>query len=256
MAKEAALKALELDETLGEAHASLASILIRYEWNWEDSEKEYKRALELNPGYATAHHWYAMYFMYATRFDEAIEEIKQAHELNPLSPMINANYGMILFYAGFEDMAIDKLKKAVELDPELPYAHLQLAGAYFQKGMLEEGLAEIEKERQICERSNPGVEAFLAAFVARIGKKDEARRRLNRLLQISVKTYVSPYAIARIYFALEENDEGFKWLQKAYEECDHWLCFLKAHPQRGSFTSDPRFGAMLKKIGLDRQGKK
>ncbi|RJP25770.1 MAG: hypothetical protein C4520_01755 [Candidatus Abyssobacteria bacterium SURF_5] len=249
-AKEAALKALELDETLGEAHASLASILIRYEWNWEDSQKEYRRALELNPGYATAHHWYAMYFMYAARFDEAIEEIKQAHELNPLSPMINANFGMILFYAGFEDMAIDKFKRAIELDPTLPYAHMQLAGAYFQKGMLQEGLAEIEKEKRICENRNPGAEAFLASFVARIGMKDEAVRILRRLLETSKRMYVSPYAIARIYSALGENDEAFKWLQKAYEECDHWLCFLKVHPNSDSFSSDPRFSAMLRKIGL------
>jgi serine/threonine protein kinase/Tfp pilus assembly protein PilF len=252
LAKEAALKALELDDTLGEAHTSLASILIRYEWNWQDSEKEYKRALELNPGYATAHHWYAMYLMYATRFSEAIEEIKQAHELNPLSPMINETFGQILFYAGFEDMAIDKFKRAIELDTVLPYAHLQLAGAYFQKGMLEEGLAEIEKERQICEGRNPTVEAFLASFVARIGMKDEAVRTLRRLLNLSKKTYVSPYAIARIYLALEENDEGFKWLQKAYEECDHWLCFLKVHPVRESFSSDSRFSDMLKKIGFEK----
>jgi serine/threonine protein kinase len=252
LAKEAALRAIELDDTLGEAHTSLASILIRYEWNWQDSEKEYKRALELNPGYATAHHWYAMYFMYATRFSEAIEEIKQAHELNPLSPMINETYGQILFYAGFEDTAIDKFKRAIELDAVLPYAHLQLAAAYFQKGMLEEGLAEIEKERQICEGRNPTVEAFLAAFVGRIGKQDEAVRTLRRLLDLSKKMYVSPYAIARIYLALEDNDEGFKWLQKAYEECDHWLCFLKVHPVRESFGSDPRFSEMLKKIGFER----
>jgi len=169
--------------------------------------------------------------------------------------MINANFGLILFYAGFEDMAIDKFKKAISLDPSLPYVHLQLAGAYFQKGMIEEGLAEIEKEREICEGRNPGVEAFLAAFIARIGKVEEARRRLHRLLQLSSKIYISPYAIARVYFALEENDEGFKWLQKAYEECDHWLCFLKVHPLRGSFSEDPRFAAMLKKIGLDSQPK-
>jgi tetratricopeptide (TPR) repeat protein len=255
-AKEAALKALELDETLGEAHSSLASILVRYEWNWEASEREHRRAIELNPGYATAHHFYAMYLMYSTRFREAIEEITKAHELDPLSPMINANFGQILDHAGRQDQAVEKLKKAIELDPILPYAHLQLGALYLQRELFETGLAEIEKEREISKDRNPTAEAFAGCIYALIGRRDEAKRMLEGLLQRSRKEYVSPYALARLYLSLGESDEGYRWLDKAYEECDHWLCFLKVHYPTGHSTehirSDPRFVTMLRKIGLDR----
>jgi TolB-like protein/Flp pilus assembly protein TadD len=251
-AKEAVLKALEIDETLGEAHTSLASILVRYEWNWEHSEREHKRAIELNPGYATARHWYAMYLMYLTRFDEAIEEITKAHALDPLSVIINANFGQILAHAGQYGQAMERFKRAIEMDPNLPYAHLQLGGLYFQKGMLEEGVAEIEREREISEGRNPIIEAFIGGIYALMGERDESRKVLDSLLQRSEKEYVSPYALARSYFALGENDEGFRWLERAYEECDHWLCFLKVHQVMDSVSSDPRFAALLKKIGLEK----
>jgi len=251
-AKEAALKALELDETLGEAHSSLASILVRYEWNWEESEKEHKRAIELNPGNATAHHWYAMYLMFLTRFDEAIREITKAQELDPLSPMTNANFGQIMDHAGYHDQAIEKFKRAIKLDPGLPYAHLQLGALFLQKELYKDGVAEIEEEKNISKGRNPTAEAFAGCMWAVIGRQTEAKELLESLLERSTREYVSPYAVARLFLSLREYDEGFRWLEKAYNECDHWLCFLKVHYQRDDVNSDPRFMAMLKKIGLDK----
>lgn len=251
-AKEAALKALELDEALGEAHSSLASILVRYEWNWEASEKEHKRAIELNPGYATAHHWYAMYLMFLTRFDEAIREITKAQELDPLSPMTNANFGQIMDHAGYADYSMERFKRAIELDPNLPYAHLQLGALYLQKGLFEEAVNEIERERAISKGRNPTSEAFAGCLYAIIGRETEARKILGSLLQRAAEQYVSPYALARLYLQLNEYDQGFEWLDRAYRECDHWLCFLKVHYQRETIRFDPRFIAMLEKIGLDK----
>jgi serine/threonine protein kinase/Flp pilus assembly protein TadD len=251
-AKEAALKALELDETLGEAHTSLASILVRYEWNWEESEKEHKRAIELNPGYAPAHHFYAMYLMFLGRFQEAIHEIAEAQELDPLSPMVMANFGQILDHAGHTDQAIEKLRKAVSMNPTLPYAHCQLGALHLQNGMSEDGMKEIEKEREISRGRNPVIEAFIGVAYAHLGRIDYAREILESLLHRSKQIYVSPYALARLYLTLGENDEGFSWLDKAYEECDHWLCFLKVHMAHGNTSSDPRYSAMLRKIGLEK----
>jgi serine/threonine-protein kinase len=251
-AKEAALKALEIDETLGEAHSSLASILVRYEWNWEYSEREHRRAIELSPGYATAHHWYAMYLLYLTRYYEAIKEIAKAHELDPLSAMINANFGQILAQAGHLDQAKERFKMAIEMDPRLPYAHLQLGRLYFQEGSLEEGMAEIQKEKEVSEGRNPVAEAFIGCIYAIAGNGSKAQRVLDDLLERSKQMYVSPYAFASMYFALEQNDTGFEWLEKAYEERDHWLCFLKVHSVPDSARSDPRFTAMIRKIGLER----
>jgi tetratricopeptide (TPR) repeat protein len=193
-----------------------------------------------------------MYLMYAGRFHEPVQEIAKAHGLDPLSPMINANFGQILNYAGDHERATEMFKKAIELDPNLPYAHLHLGGQYLERGLIEEGMVELKKEIKISGKRNPAAKAFVGCVYALIGKVDVVREILEDVLRRSKKEYVSPYAIARLYFSLEDDDEGFKWLDRAYEESDHWLSFLKIHMSEETIGSDPRFAAMLKKIGLEK----
>jgi len=165
-AKAAALKALEIDNNLGKAHASLANIK-NDNWDWEGAEKEYKRAIELDPGYATAHHWYALYLMYMARFDEAIEEIKRALELDPFSLVINRNVGQVYCYARQYGQAIEALKRTIEMDPNFAYAHSVLGMAYSQKSMYEEALAEFQKEK------DPSWKALTYVRMGRIGEAQD-----------------------------------------------------------------------------------
>jgi len=240
-AKELITKALELDNKLAEAHNTLAVVLSE-SLNWEEAEREFQRAIELNPGHATAHHWYALHLMYMARFDEAIEEIKRALELDPLSLVINRNVGQVCFFARQYDDAIEALKKTIEMDPNFPYAHFFLGAAYSQKSMYEEALAEFQKESNI---------AWIAITYVRMGKRGEAQNMLEELLVQSKKEYVSPFNIAVVYFVLGENDQGFKWLEKAYEE-GIGERLLKISPALDNVRSDPRYKTLLKKVGLDK----
>jgi len=241
-AKEAVLKALELDNTLAEAHASLAAILDDFDWEWEGAEKEYKRAIELNPGYATAHHWYAFHLKYMARHEEAIAEIKLAQELDPLSLRINANVGYLLYFARRYDEAIDALKKANEMDPNKSAGRGYLINVYLEKSMYDEAL------KLFPEKNN---QYSLGLTYAKMGKINEARQVLDYWIKRSKQEYVSSYNLARFYFALGENDQGFIWLDKAYEEHDSWMCYLKVEPQLDSVRSDPRFKVLLKKMNLE-----
>ena len=176
------------------------------------------------------------------RFDEAIEEIKRALELDPLSLVINRNVGQVCFFARQYDDAIEALKRIIEMDPNFPYAHFFLGAAYSQKSMYEEALAEFQKESNI---------AWTAITYVRMGKRGEAQNMLEELLVQSKKEYVSPFNIAVVYFVLGENDQGFKWLEKAYEERIGER-LLKISPALDSVRSDPRYKALLKKVGLDK----
>jgi len=250
-AEEAALKALEMDDTLAEAHASLAAIKDDYYWDWEGAEREYKQAIELNPGYATAHHWYALHLMYMARFDEAIVEIKRAHELDPLSLVINRNIGQVFCYAHQYEQAIEALQRTIEMNPDFSYAHYFLGLVCLEKSMYEEALEELHKEKELSRGWNKNLEAWIGIAYVRMGNRGEAKEVLDGLMERSKEEYVSPYNIAIIYFALGENDKGFEWLDKGYEERDHWLCYLKIDPPFDSVRSDPRFIALLKKMGLE-----
>jgi serine/threonine protein kinase/Tfp pilus assembly protein PilF len=249
-AERAAKKALEIDSSLAEAYATLAMINSTYYWDWIAAESDFRRAIELNPNYATAHHWYALTLMAMARFDEAIKEIKRAQELDPLSLVINRNVGTIFFRAGLYDQAIDNFRKTIEMDPNFSYAHGYLGLTYIQKSMYEEALAEMKKEKEISRR-NPRVEADLAFAFVKAGHKNEAKKILEEMLKGSEQAYVSPYYIGYIYIALEEDDQGFRWLNKAYEEKDSWLRYLKIEQAFDRVRSDPRFKELLKKIGLD-----
>jgi len=251
-AKAAAEKALEMDETLAEANASLGWISANYDWDWLAAESKYKRAIELNPSYATVHQWYAEYLSYMGRHDESIAEAKRAQELDPLSIIINNDLGQVLYYARQYDRAIEQLQKALELDPDFIIAHFFLAFLYAQKAMYGEAIAEVQKAMNLSGGGDLLMVAQLGTIYSSSGRRDEAKKVLDELYELSKQRYVSPFYIALIYVGLRQKNQAFEWLEKAYEERDHWLETLKVHPMLDSVRSDPRFTALLKKMGLEK----
>jgi TolB-like protein/Tfp pilus assembly protein PilF len=250
-AKEAALKALEIDNTLAEAHVSLGSIKWHADWDWEGAEREFMRAVELNPGYADAHFNYGYMLMHMARFEDAIREMKLALELDPLSLVINRNLGQLFYRARQYDQAIEILQKTLEMDPNFSNTHLYLGTTYLQKSMFEEAMAEFKKEKEIKKGVDLYADAMIMVTKALMGEKEEARRMLNDFKEQPKHVYINPYLFAFIYVALGEDDLGFKYLEKAYKEHDTYLRRLKVDELFDSIRSDPRFKALLKKMNLE-----
>jgi serine/threonine protein kinase/tetratricopeptide (TPR) repeat protein len=251
-AEEAAIKALEIDDTLSEAHTSMAAVLDNLGWNWEEAEKEYKRAIELNPGYAIAHHWYGLDLMFRGRFEEAIAEYERAIELDPFALIVRINLAQAFIYSRQCDQAIKVARKIIDVDPGYIWAHFELGDAYLQMSMYEEALAEFHMEKETPGSKGLYIDACIGLTLARMGKRAKAQKVLDDLLQQSKDMYVSSSALARLYFALGEIDKGFEYLKKAYDEHDFHLRYLRVDHNFGSARSDPRYTAMLKKMGLDK----
>ena len=248
-AEQAALKALELDEQLSEAHASLGVIKYEYNWDWPGADKEFKRALELRPNYATAHQWYGGYLVSVARFDEGIQEIKRAQELDPLSPIINASVGWFLYYARRYDQAIDEGRKAVALDNNSMMAHFFLGQTYLQKGSHADAITELQKAVSQSP-DEPQTLAVLAQAYSRAGKKGEAEKILLQILALSKRVYVPPYNIAEAYLAIEDRNHAFEWLEKAYSEHSPDLVGLKTEPRLDHVRADARFSDLVRRVGL------
>jgi TolB-like protein/DNA-binding winged helix-turn-helix (wHTH) protein/Tfp pilus assembly protein PilF len=246
-AKAAAIKALELDSTLGEAHNSLAFILDGFDWDLDSGGREFRRAIELNPGYATAHHWYAWHLSLLGRYDEAIVEMKKAENLDPLSLIINADLAELLVLAHSYDESIRQSRKTIEMDPNFALAHNQLAQAYFQKHMYDEAVAELQKAVQISGRSPTCVANLARAYVAS-GKQSEAIQLLSELKKRSSPGYSNAAEIAMIYASFGDMDQAMNWLEKGYEERFNPGVLLR--PGFDPLRSDPRFQSMLHRIGL------
>ena len=251
-ARAAVLKALEIDDALAEAHTSLARIKSSFDWDWPTAEEEFKRAIELNPNYATAHHLYGRHLMIMGRFDEATVEIGRASELDPLSLIINADLSAPLFFRRQYDGAIERLRKTLEMDSNFALAHARLAVAYEYKGMYEEAIAECKRMIELSGNSadNPSNLAALAILYAESGREDRARDILNRLKERSQRENVSPTEIAEIHAALGEIDQAFEWLEMAYQVRSTDLRFLKVSQSWDSLRSDPRFADLLRRVGL------
>jgi DNA-binding winged helix-turn-helix (wHTH) protein/TolB-like protein len=247
-AKEAAVKALEIDETLAEAHTSLAFIKFRWDWNRVDAEREFQEAIKLKPSYAPAHQWYSSYLVALERFDEAIAEAKRTQELEPLSFIASSHLGWILYLAGQNDRAIDQCTRILDLDPNFFPARRYRGLAYEQKGMYPEAIAEFQKGVKLS--GSPLMLALLGHAYAASGKKVEAQQVLSELQDLQGRRYVSPYTVAAIYAGLGEKDQAFKWLEKAYEERDIWLMNLKVDPVFSKLRSDRRFPDLLARTGL------
>jgi len=248
-AKAAALKAIEIDELLAEPHVSLGHVKFFYDRDWAGAEREFKRAIELNPNYPIAHHWYAIFLSTVpNRIPEALVEIRRAQELDPASLPINAWYGRILGVSGQLDQAIEQLKKTVELDRTFVIAHYRLGQAYAEKQMFNEAIDEFNTVLKLSDGKTLGLTG-LAYGYAVAGRRQEAEKTLNELLELSKHRYVSPGQIAIIYIALGEKDKAFERLEDAYKVYDLNIMRLKER-RFDPLRSDPRFDDLVKRVGI------
>ena len=251
-AKAAAVKALEIDETLAEAHTSLAFIKFRWDRDRVEAEREFLLAIKHKPTYAPAHQWYSSYLVALERFDEAIAEAKRTSELEPLSFTASSHLGWILYLSGRNDDAIAQCTRILSLDPTSFPARRYLGLAYEQKGMYPQAIDEFQKGLKIS--GSPLILALLGHAYAASGKTKEARQVISDLHDLSessvARRYVSPYTVAAIYAGLNDKDQSFKWLEQAYEERDVWLMNLKVDPVFARLRSDKRFQDLLTRAGL------
>src|ERR1700733_487214 len=249
-AKKAALKAIELDNSLAEPHASLAFIAETYDWDWPDAEREYKQALELNPSYAQAHNWYAGYLTYTGRFNEGIAEAVRARELDPLSlPLNNALAGRLLAGGRYNE-ALAQVQRTLELDEHFAPAHQTLGWMYLHSGKQKEAIREFQHalERSGVEDTDNQLDLGFACAIS--GQQEEARRILVKLEQMHQQGIAPSASVAILYGALGESDQAFAWLEKAYQERDPQLTYLKAGRRFEPMRKDPRFGQFVRRVGL------
>jgi DNA-binding winged helix-turn-helix (wHTH) protein/TolB-like protein/Tfp pilus assembly protein PilF len=247
-AKEAATKALEIDENSAEAHTSLAFIMFRWDWDRTATEREFQEAIKLKPAYAPAHQWYSSYLVAVERFDEAIAEAKRTEELEPLSFVGASHLGWIYYLAGKNDKAIEQCRKILELDPTSFPARRYLGLAYEAKGMYTEAIAEFQTGVKLS--GSPLMHALLGHAYAASGKTAEAKQVLTDLQQLQGQRYVSPYTVAAIHAGLGDDEQAFKWLERAVEERDIWLMNLKVDPVFAKLRSKRQFTDILARIRL------
>lgn len=248
-AKAVAQKAVELDDTLAEAHAALGIVSYFYDWKWQEADNEFKRALQLNPNSSDAHQWYAIMLIGVGRHSEAVAEIRRAREIDPLNLLINAQEVQVLFYARQTDQALASAQKALELDPNYWFVRLWASAAYAEKGMFAEAISEARAARQIRQVGSHAT-AFLAYALAKSGKKAEARAELDELLKLSKQRYVSSYNIALIYSGLGDHEQALAWLERGVDERDPKMVVLKVDPKLNDLHNDPQFQVLLRRVGL------
>jgi serine/threonine-protein kinase len=247
-AKAAAKRAVELDDTLAEAHTSLAFVMVQYDWDWRGAEREFKRALELNANYATAHQWYSEYLTSQGRHDEALAEIKRAQELDPLALITHAVEGRALYFKRQYDQAIEQCRKTLEMDAGFGPAYLFLGRAYLQKRNYDDAIAGFRKAHQ--RSAGTAILAELGHAYALAGQEAEARKILAELKAQANHRYVTAGRMALLAIALGDKDEAFKFLEQALEERSDVMVTLKVEPRYDSLRADPRFDKLLQRVGL------
>ncbi len=248
-AKAAAQRALEIDDLLGEAHASLGFAAMSFDWDWSAAEREFKRAIELNPAYATAHSWYAAYLFAMGRFEESIMEALRARELDPLSLMINAVLGIAFTFARRHDEAIEHLRKVLEMDPNFLFANTYILRPLIETGRIDEAIDIMRRVEPLAAEHGYTLAWFGCAY-ALVGQRDDALRILDRLDELARERYVPPLYRAFTLTGLGETDEMMDWMEKAYQKRDPMLIFLKTDLSFDRVRSNPRFKLLLKRIGL------
>ncbi|MFC1542131.1 hypothetical protein ACFL50_06765 [Candidatus Latescibacterota bacterium] len=249
-AKTAALEALELDQSLAEAHVSLGCIYAVYEHNWQKSQEHFRYALQLNPNLPMTHYWYAIWYLLPHKlYDYSLTEIKKALNLDPLSLVINTGIGWQLYFARKYDEAIPVLEKALELDQNFIFARDILGQVYAQQGMLSKAEKELEHTVKLSNRRALSL-SLLGYTYAKAGKLERAEEVVTELEALSKKRFVSRYDIALVFAGMNLNDQAFSWLEKAYTERNGWLVFLNVEPGWDSIKSDERFNQLIEKIGL------
>ncbi len=248
-AKEAALKALALDDKLAEAHASLGQITAYYDYDFATAEREYRRAIELNPNYAPAHQWYAELLSAMKRFDEALVEIRRALELDPLSVIINRIYADILLDERRFDESIEQFKKTIDLEPNLPILHYFLGRAYAGKGMHDQAVAEFSRTAEL-NKTPPEMIKKVKDVYAKNGWRAYVETNLNHVLMRPGEAQLPPFVMATLYAQLDRKDEALTWLEKGYAERDFRMTLISVSYEFDSLRSDPRFKDLLRRMGL------
>ncbi|HKZ79700.1 MAG TPA: tetratricopeptide repeat protein [Pyrinomonadaceae bacterium] len=247
--REAAKKALKIDETLAAAHASLAVVTDWYDWDWPNAEREYKRAIELDPNDPRSHQFYSWFLAEHGREEEAITEAKRAQQLDPISPEQGIYLGQVLLFVRHYDEAIDVLQKTVELDKTFWLSHNFLGRGYEQKGRLPEAIEEFQQAIRL-EPAAAENRSILGHADAVSGNKVQALKVINELKELSKSSYVPPYNIAIVYAGLGDKDQAFAWLERAFEERSGYLTWLTTDPQLDSLRSDQRFADLVRRVGL------
>jgi tetratricopeptide (TPR) repeat protein len=235
---------------LAEPHASLAFIAETHEWDWTAAEREYKRTLELNPGDAQTHNWYAGYLTYTGRFDEGTSEARRARDLDPLSLPINNALAGRLLAGGRYDEALRQVQETLELDAHFAPAHQTLGWVYLHTGKQDEAIREFQNALKLSGTEDTDLQLDLGFAYAVSGKRDEARRILARLERLHEQGIVPSGSVAILHGALDESNEAFAWLEKAYEERDPQLTYIKAGRRFEPLRKDPRFEQLVRRIGL------
>jgi serine/threonine protein kinase/Flp pilus assembly protein TadD len=249
-AASAAKKALEIDDNLTEAHAALGYTRMGCYWDWQGSEAEYKRALEINPEDATARNWLGGYLWTQGRLEDNLAEVKRAVQSEPLSPMVNASLGRALFLAGYPDQAVEQLRRTIETEPDFVEAHLYLGWVYERRGMLDEAIAELQRALSLSE-GHPRFVGALGHAYAIAGRRVRAEEYLARLKEQSKQRYVEPFDFAEVYVGLKDKEQTFKYLEMAYQAHSFWMVFLRVDPRFDAIHADPRYHDLLRRMHLE-----
>jgi tetratricopeptide (TPR) repeat protein len=242
-------KALSLDDSLAEAHTTLAFVSLYYDRDWTKAEREFRRAIELNPNYANGHHWYAEYLSLVGRHEQAIAESERARELDPLSSIINTWVGSRYFFARKYDKAIEQYRNAVEMDPSFVPAHLVLGQAYEQKGMLQEAIAELKRAVSLS-GGRPVYVASLAHAYGLAGNQTQARKLLQDLNAMAEHIFVSSYDLALAHLGMGEKAEALALLSQAVDERSPRVAFLGVEPRLDGLRADARFTKLMSRISM------
>src|SRR5262245_3903820 len=248
-AKAAAIRALDIDPDLADAHTAVGWIAFSYDWDWNAAEREFKRAIELNPNNSDAHRGYGHLFSVLGRGNDAIAESRRARELDPLSLITNALEGQFLFYAGHDDEAITRFRKTLEIDPDFWIAHNGIARVYIRQGRLDEAIAELTKNREAGVISNEPI-TQLAYALATSGRLEQARAILTELKSSATQDYIPAYSFAMIHNGFGDKEQALRYLQRSFEEREVQIIFLKIDTRWDNYRADPRFQDLMRRIGL------